>query len=178
MPRTFIPALLAVVAGALATLPAHAALTPTGISCSGQGTGMTGLPGFLDCAGSFSGNNLNQSADVQTEILGDFGLTGLTHVSDITGSGSGTLSFALQSGPFVIALKAGDAFSLYAFAGGISSVAFDTLGVGFYSGQGKAHFGQDLSHADLYSAPVPEPVSSALMLVGLAAIGMARRRAR
>lgn len=162
---------------------AHAALTPTGVPCDGHGTGMTSQPGYLDCAGAFSGNNLNQGADVQSQILADFGLAGLTTVTDITGGNggnSGTMAFALQSAPFVISLKAGDAFSLYEFGPGISSIDFDTLGVGFFSGNQNQniHFGQELSHADLYSGvqAVPEPETYAQMLAGLGAMGFVARR--
>lgn len=167
---------------------AHAASTATGVPCNGQSTGMVGQPGYLSCSGSWSGNNLNQSVDVAQALAG-WGLTGLT-AQDVTGGNSqntaGTLTFANQSGLFVLSLKAGDAFSLYEFnaanvAGGVSSIHFDTLGVGFFSGGGNVlikHDGQGLSHADLYSAqaPVPEPGIYALMLAGLAAVGFIARR--
>ena len=176
--------------GALSCVPAHAALTLTGVSCSGHSTGMTSLAGYLDCSGAWSGNNLNQSADVAAQILADWGLSGLAS-QDITGGNgrnTGTLSFAAQSGKFVISLKAGDAFSLYEFdgstvSGGISSINFDTLGVGFFSGPNNKneHFFQDLSHADLYTGPttpVPEPGTYALLLAGLGVVGLLARQRR
>ena len=169
----------------LASAPAQAALTPTGVACDGHSTGMTSQPGYLDCAGSFAGNNINQAADVQAQILTDFGLSGLTTIVDITGANgtlaSGTLTFAALASPFVISLKAGDAFSLYEFAGGITSIQFDTLGVGFFSGPNQIiHFGQGLSHATLYGGvpAVPEPETYALLVAGLAAVGFMSRRRR
>jgi hypothetical protein len=110
---------------------------------------------------------------------------------DISGGNSGrsgTLSFAAQSGQFVIALKAGDAFSLFEFdgskvPGGISSIAFDTLGVGFFSGPEILHFGQGLSHADLFAsdAPVPgipEPGVYTMLIAGIVAVAYVARRRR
>ena len=177
---------------ALAAVPAHAALTPTGVACDGHSTGMILQPGYVDCAGSFSGNNSNQVADVTAEIQLDFGATGSFLATDVTGSNSGssgTLTFATLSQPFVLALKAGDAFSLYLYsgAGGVSSINFDTLGVGFFSGNHNQneHFGQGLSHATIYTGPglvinpvgaVPEPETYALMAAGLAFVGWASRR--
>jgi hypothetical protein len=174
-----------VLASALfAALPAQAALTPTGTACDGHGTTMTSLSGYVDCSGAWSGNNNNQSADVADQIMADWGLGGLTQL-DVTGGNNGstgTLNFATQTGVFVLALKAGNAFSLYEFDGslvdgGISSISYDTLGVGFFGPRGKEHFGQGLSHADIYTTPVPEPETYALMLGGLGVLGfLARRR--
>jgi len=176
---------IAFAACAALSLPAHAALTASGVACDGQGTTMTSLTGYLDCSGAWDGNNLNQEADVAAQISSDWGLTGLTAV-DVTGGNNGstgTLSFATQTGLFVLSLKAGNAFSLYEFdgstvVGGISSIDYDTLGVGFIGPAGNVHFGQGLSHADIYAAPVPEPETYALMLGGLAALGFLARRRR
>ena len=119
---------------------------------------------------------------MNSRIFTAFLLSGLTS-QDITGSSggitSGTLTFAAQSSPFVLALKAGDAFSLDEFsAGGVSSIDFDTLGVGFFSGPRNSQFGQGLSHATpCGSTPaVPEPQTYALMLAGLGAMGFIARR--
>ena len=82
-----------------------------------------------------------------------------------------------MASPFVLALKAGDAFSLYLFAADTTSIDFDTLGVGFIN-NGETHFGQGLSHATLYSTvtAVPEPETYALFAAGLAFVGWASRR--
>jgi len=161
---------------ALAAAPAHA-LTTTGIACDGHGTTMTSQPGYLDCAGAFSGNTNNQ--DVAGQILTDFGISGLTE-TDITGTNgnatSGSFTFADMASPFVLALKAGDAFGLYLFAAHTTSIDFDTLGVGFIN-NGREHFGQTLGHATLYSVTaVPEPETYALLAAGLAFVAWASRR--
>ena len=150
------------ITAALAAAPAHA-LTTTGIACDGHGTGMTSQDGYLDCSGAFEDNNNNQ--DVQAQILADFGLSGLSTIIDVTGGNAGStgeLSFAAMASDFVLALKAGNAFSLYLFAAGTTSINFDTLGVGFFSGPDNKneHYGQGLSHATVYASSVtavPEP---------------------
>ena len=166
------------ITAALAAAPAHA-LTTTGIACDGHGTGMTSQLGYLDCAGAFSGNTNNQ--DVAGQILTDFGISGLTE-TDVTGTNgnatSGSFAFADMASPFVLALKAGDAFSLYLFDAHTTSINFDTLGVGFIN-KGGEHFGQGLSHAVLYGSTVtavPEPETYALLMAGLAFVGWASRR--
>ncbi|MED5620210.1 PEP-CTERM sorting domain-containing protein [Ideonella sp. BN130291] len=183
MNRKLIATLAASAATAFAS-PAFAALTATGVACDGQSTTMTSLTGYMDCSGAWSGNNSNQSVDVAAQILADWGLVSLVS-TDVTGGNTGstgTLSFAAQTGVFVLALKAGDAFSLYeldgsAVAGGISSISYDTLGVGFFSGpNNNMHFGQGLSHADIYTTPVPEPETWALMFGGLGVLALLNRR--
>lgn len=168
--------------------PAYASLMTTGVSCSGQSTTVTGDAGYVKCSGAFSGNDQGKPsvvAAVAAEIKSDFGLT-VGPSMDVTGSDkgdtSGTLMLpGLEMGDFVIALKAGDAFSLYEFDGGttgIKWISFDTLGVGFIN-NGGTDVGQGLSGADLFTVTsVPEPATLALFAAGLAAIGFAVSRRR
>jgi hypothetical protein len=171
-----------------ATSAAHAALTPIAPACSAS----ISNPTWSDCAGAFSGNDKNQQADVLATILTQFGLAGVSFqgASDDVGNGpftsnpgglSGTLSFDSSiDGPFVLSLKAGNAFSLFYFDGAgapISSIDFNTQGVSVNSNE----VGNGLSHASVYATQlvpgIPEPQTLALMLAGLAAFGfLAARR--
>lgn len=82
---------------------------------------------------------------------------------------------AAQNGPFVVALASFGDYSLYLYdpsqaGGAVSSIEFTTLGTTNWTGGP-----YELQYANLYAA-VPEPTSLALMLGGLAAVGLARRR--
>jgi hypothetical protein len=166
---------------ALAAVPAQAQLTPNGaVDCSASVlTDGANNPTFTDCAGAFTGNNKNQQADVLATISDEFGLT-IQSISEVSGSAgtSGSFDLSAISGSFVLALKAGNAFSLYAFSNG-EVIEWDTLGVGFFNGAGNPVIGNGLSHATLYSttvAAVPEPETYALLAAGLAFVGWASRR--
>lgn len=173
-----------------AVFAAQAALSPVAPACTAAAIN----PSWADCAGAFLGNDKNQQADVQATILAEFGLAGALFqgASDDAGNGpfggnpadaSGRLTFdvAIDS-PFVLSLKAGNAFSLFYFDGEgapISAVDFTTLGVSVNPNGA----GNGLSHASVYATPtvaaIPEPHTSLLMLAGLGAIGfMAMRRRR
>ena len=115
--------------------------------------------------------------DVLATISADFGLTGLTNIFDVSAGAGTSGSFDLSgiNGPFVLALKAGDAFSLYAFSDG-ELIEWDTLGVGFFNGARPCRSAKNLSHATVYTAAIPEPETYALLAAGLAFVGWASRR--
>jgi PEP-CTERM motif len=173
-----------------AATAAQAALTPVAPACTATATNAS----WSDCAGAFQGNDKNQLADVLATIQTEFGLAGALFqgASDDALGGpfsgnpsgaSGTLSFDTAiDAPFVLAIKAGNAFSLFYFDGigaAVSSIDYTTLGVST-NGNG---IGSGLSHASVYAVSmvqgIPEPHTYALMLAGLVAIGfMSRRRQR
>lgn len=174
-------------AAALTGLSAQAALTSVSPAC----TASVLNPAYTACGGSFAGNNHNQEADVLAYINTTWGVSFTDQgASDDAANGpftsnpngaTGTLTFdfALDQA-FVLALKAGNQFSLFYFDGSgpaISSIDYSTLGVNV-NNQGIA---QGLSHATVYSTAlvpgIPEPETYALMLAGLGMVGfMARRR--
>jgi len=165
---------------ALAAMPVQAQLTANGaVDCSASALtdNLANNPTFTDCAGAFDGNNKNQEADVLVTISDEFGLTGLTSIFDVSAGAGTSGSFDLSGieGAFVLALKAGNAFSLYAFSAG-ELIEWDTLGVGFINGAGRLVTGNALSHATVYTTAVPEPETYALLAAGLAFVGWASRR--
>jgi PEP-CTERM motif len=142
-------------------------------------------PSYLSCVGSFAGN-IDGSAAELSALAGAFGGTwayagksddlGFGPFTGNPGTNAGTLTFdAAVYGSFVVGLKAATQYSYYLFDGGvtgITSINFTTLGVA----QNGAGIAQNLSHAALYLAPVPEPQTYALLLLGLAALGAQVRR--
>lgn len=178
----------AVVAGAsvLAPRAASAQLTLTGLACT-SGNSLAFM-GATSCSGAFVGNNKNQDLTAALAAFGagtlvDRGASDDANGGPFTGNVSGTtgtLTFdMLLTGKFVIAVKAGNAFSLYYFlnAGpGVTSVQFTTAGTSL-GGQTP----NGLSHVSLYTVGalnvVPEPSTYALMATGMIGlVGVVRRR--
>lgn len=184
--------LLSAAALSALAVPAHAALTATGLSCNNGGVMTTGFePDALACSGAWAGNDVQQRDDFLMQAQMDFqSFVGnvpwvLVGTSDDVGSGpftassngtSGTLTFdSAITGFFAISLMGANSFSMYLFNGGttgISSIDYSMLGVSV-NGNGMT---QDLSHAALIT-PVPEPQTYALLAAGLGIVGwLARRR--
>jgi hypothetical protein len=186
--------------GALA--PAQAQLVSVSPACN-NAAAMTALtPDALDCSGAWAGNNLNQQANVLAQLQADFGGATWAYVGTSAGpvasgpflsaglGSTGTVNFTSPIyGLFAMALKASNEFSLYLFDGGqagLSSITYTTIG----SAINVRGIPQDLSHASLYSVAgddlftpdvvtaTPEPASIVLMMTGLGAVALVRRRRR
>jgi len=183
-----------------AVAPAQAQLISVSPSCN-NASAMTQLtPDAIACSGAWSGNNLNQQADVLAQLAADFGSTwayagtsaGAVASGPFQSAGLGSTGTINFSGPiyglFAMALKASNEFSLYLFDGGtsgVSSITYTTIG----SAVNVRGIPQNLSHASLYSVEgddpfkpdvvtTPEPGTIVLMMTGLGAIAVVRRRRR
>jgi hypothetical protein len=145
------------------------------------------------CLGSFVGNS-GSGSTVPDELLflnaqwPGFAPFSFAGKSDDTDSGpftsnptvalDGTLTFdAPMTMPFVISLKAADQYSYYLFnpLGPVSSLTFNsTAGVSVNAND----LPNALSHASLFTSPVPEPSALLLAALGLPALWLATRRRR
>ncbi len=158
-------------------------------------------PGYVSCLGAFDGNMDGKKVlpgifDMMAKSAanGGFGFSTNTYFSsegfkaaanpfaqDEGSKDDGIINFdKALTGSFVLGLKQGPGYSLYLFdgskvAGGISSIAYDTLGVKTEKGGN----GLDLSHAGFFGTPVsavPEADTYAMLLAGLGMIGFVARR--
>jgi len=131
--------------------------------------------GFSQSAGVGGTNTTNAGQSDQ----GPFQLFGNT----TTGTLTLNTAYSPLVGPFVLALKAADAFSLYYFENtlGTTSISFNTIGSSAKSGDTPPK-AQGLSHASLYTTralTVPEPGTWFLLgtgLLGLAFVSSRRRK--
>jgi hypothetical protein len=146
-------------------------------------------PSASECGGIFEGNNVGSGSggsapgEALTEeyIENRWGITadGVTYNSPVDANGGG-LGFEFDlggtlEGSFVVAVKQGDAFTLFYYE---ESAPVDSLTYLGYGGTG--FLGAGISHFTVYGTvtpPIPEPSTYALMLAGLGVVGwMARRR--
>jgi len=137
------------------------------------------------CEGAFEGNNLGNSDPGEADVLqfieneagedqngwlsNPFRIDGVGE-DDYSGPAAGPLSFGAIYQDFVLALKAGNYFSLYYFAVPVESLTF-------HLPDGTAA----LSHWTVYggdetTVTVPEPGILFLLSAGLLALGIRRRR--
>jgi len=191
--------------GAIA--PAQAQLVSVSPSCNNASAITQLTPDAIACSGAWDGNNLNQQAAVLSQLQADFGsyvAPGATWAyggstagavpsgpfASAIGTSTGTINFASPIyGLFAMALKASNEFSLYLFDGGsagLSTISYTTIG----SAINVRGIPQDLSHASLYTVTgddpftpdvvtsTPEPGTIVLMMTGLGAVALVRRRRR
>ena len=178
--------LIALAATAFAAPAAEAQLTTVSPVCTDFDgfQNQFGSVSYFQCGGAFEGNASNQ--DVVGWISTNWGFTTTFAGKTDAGAGdsgpfaayddeepTGTLVFdSPMYGDFVLALKAGNSFSLYNFTGadGWESLTYSTAGAGVNK-WGKA---QGLSNVSIYS--VPEPGSMMLLLVGAFGLFIVARR--
>ncbi|MGK7942327.1 MAG: PEP-CTERM sorting domain-containing protein [Crocosphaera sp.] len=141
----------------------------------------TDMSGFTSCTGAFSGNDAQGGGAVgEAQLNLDYPDYDWMFVDDVDAGSSGTGIFDVGTGnsgtlvvdssvvggtPFSIALKSSTYYSLYFFddLGSLTTnndgnyvIEWSTLGVAINDNNGKA---KDLSHASLYTTPVPEPLT-------------------
>lgn len=175
----------------LSALPAKA------LNCSAGDVTAFGLGSSSSCIGAFTGNDAQGDGSgalfdqLSTGVFNN--ITNWEFVGksdegafDVSSGNTGTWSIETAlTGPFVLSLKAGNAWSAYFFEG--SSDPFAVLG-GTWNTNGVSVNGnrnaRDISHATIYRAanntppdtsPVPEP-SAALGLFAVGALGFLKQK--
>jgi hypothetical protein len=176
--------LSAVALASACAVPAFAAVEGGGtIGCADSFMSVTNEGAYVGCRGPLAGEVATLGSVSFTDV-GELRFVGVTGDASVAFSGQpGTGAFGqlqlgqLQRGNFVIGLQGAGNYSLYLFnggEGGIASIQYDTFGI--VDGAGLA--GPDFAHAALFAGAVPEPTPVALLLAGLATLGLfARRRA-
>jgi hypothetical protein len=167
------------------------AVIALGLGGAGAANALTLLPGpgcdigqlttSTACAGTFAGNDANQSLD------GLFGVDGWTELAKVdSDSGTGgilTVTGGGTSGSWSVSgwdgltrvmavLKGGPSFSAYLLDLGSTGGSWTTAGLARGNGQA----GPGLSHFTLYAAPIPLPAGGVLLLTALGGLALARRR--
>ena len=155
-------------------------LADTSVSCD-----VSNLEGSVQCAGPFEGNDSNSILDDVfgsgewdeiVKVEGGESAEGLT-VSGL-GSRSGTWSYTGSLGDYsqvMVALKGGNTFSLYDLELGVTSGAWNTLGIVDNKDNNPA-----LSHFTLYGregmppSTIPLPAGGVLLLAALGALYVRR----
>ena len=175
---------LGAAAAMLATAPVSAAVLvdPGGCSAPNAQVGGAGVT-MLDCVGFFGGNlnSANDFASVKPLLESEFGVTlgsGILDQESVS-AGSGFNFSPAITGPATVVLgihwggQGGGSTSFYKLALGAGFGGFNIAAVNPWLGRGA------LSNEALYymqSAPVPESGTAAMLLAGIAALGLIGRR--